>query len=163
MTNNQNYWAWWFAPPPPPPPPPPVQWDDQWQQDEWPIVPIWIFWRDGGFHSRIKLPEHETVVNEQLFLKLLAWSISLSIDEKKNIIKNFGKLSQFQVDELIKIFEEEKSKFSALDVKHREQLQALERQHAAAWDAFEAEAQQEKNQVVDKAEAEEIRKSLWLN
>ena len=164
--NQMQGGAWWFSPPPPPPPPPPPAagaWQAQWQEDEWPITPIWNFWRAGPFASKIKLPAHDTKVDEQHFLKLLSWSISLSIDEKKKIIENFWKLSQYQIDELIKIFEEEKTKFSALDVKHKEQLQALERQHAIAWDSFEAESQQTVTQVEDKAEAEEIRKSLWLD
>jgi len=39
-------------------------------------------------------------------------------------------------------------------------LQALEKQHSIAWDSFEAESQQAINTVEDKAEAEDIRKSL---
>ena len=162
MNDNQNIQNWSFPPPPPPPPPPPQSsdWDDK---DEWPITPIWNFWRTANFTSKISLPKHATKVDEQHFLQLLAWSISLSIDEKKKIIENFWSLSQYQVDELIKIFEEEKSKFAALDVKHKEQLQALEKQHSIAWDSFESESQQAITTVEDKAEAEEIRKSLWLD
>ena len=183
MADENNLWQtqWWFTPPPPPPggwwavpppPPPPPPWawaPAAWAwptpppQDEGPVVPIWEFWRTNDFKSNIELPPHETTVDDQKFLKLLAWSISLSIDEKKKIIENFWQLSQFQVDELIKIFEEEKSKFAALDVKHKEQLKALERQHAASWDAFEAESQQEEQSKVEDVEAEEIRKSLWLD
>lgn len=158
----QQYWGmpwawmpWWGMPPPP-------MWAWGPPQDEGPVVPIWEFWRDPTFKSNIKLPEHSTKVDEQLFLRLLSWSISLTIDEKKKIIENFWSLSQFQVDELIKIFEEERSKFSALDVKHREQLRALERQHAISWDAYEWESQQKVQSNVEDAQAEDIRKSLGL-
>lgn len=159
---NPAYWApaWWMPWAGTPPPP---MWTWTPPKDEGPVVPIWSFGRDASFRSNIKLPPHTTKVDDQLFLRLLAWSISLTIDEKKKIIENFWSLSQYQVDELIKIFEEEKSKFSALDVKHRDQLRALERQHAIAWDAFEAEGQQKAQSQVEDVQAEQIRKSLGLN
>lgn len=157
-------WAW--APPPPPPPPwwatpPPPPWATAPQEEEV-VSPIWSFWRDDTFHSNIKLPTHETTVDDQLFLRLLAWSISLSIDEKKKIVENFWSLSQYQVDELIKIFQEEKDKFSALDEKHKKQLRTLEKQHSAAWDAWELEVEQWSEAEVEEDEAEDIRKSLGL-
>lgn len=162
MQNDANF-AGPIPPPPPPaaggstPPPPPV--DDKKEEV---VNPIWEFGRDTSFRSNVVLPEHETTVDDQLFLRLLAGSISLSIDEKKKIVENFGSLSQYQVDELIKIFEEEKSKFAALDEKHKQQLRALEKQHAAAWDAWELELQQWEVSQEEEEETDDIRKSLWL-
>ena len=162
-------WAW--TPPPPPPwsgvtpPPPPPPWSGKTPSvpaKEEVVSPIWSFWRDDSFYSNVKLPEHSTSVDEQLFLKLLSWSISLSIDEKKKIVSNFWSLSQYQVDELIKIFEEEKTKFSALDEKHRQQLRTLEKQHSASWDAWELELEQWSVDEVEEDQADDIRKSLWL-
>lgn len=131
-------------------------------QDEWPVVPIWKFWRDDWFVSGIKLPPYTTKVDEQLFLRLLAGSISLSIDEKKQIISKFWQLSQMQVDELIKIFKEEKSKFASLDQKHAPHLRVLESKHAAEWDVFEGETVQSAQSQAEDVQAEEIRKKLGI-
>ena len=171
MSDLQNTWI------PTPPPTMPIQdnnstwntwdnsntWDDKkdWEEEEV-IVPIWEFWVSNDFHTRISLPEHDTNVDEELFLWLLVWSISLSIEEKKKIVENFWSLNQFQVDELIKIFEEEKAKFSALDVKHKEQLDKLQKQHLQAWDAYELNNQQEEESEIEEDEADDIRKSLGL-
>lgn len=163
MSDLQNTWI------PTPPPPIPPQDDNSTTQNDWntpvkeePIVPIWEFWLSDDFQTNIKLQEHETEVNENYFISLIAWSISLSIDEKKKIIENFWSLNQFQVDELIKIFEEEKWKFSALDIKHKEQLDKLQQQHKIAWEAYEAEQQQKEEVETEEGEAEDIRKSLGL-
>ncbi|MCD5382690.1 hypothetical protein LR002_01040, partial [Candidatus Gracilibacteria bacterium] len=152
----------------PPPPIPPQDDNSTTQNDgntpvkEEPIVPIGEFGLSDDFQTNIKLQEHETEVNENYFISLIAGSISLSIDEKKKIIENFGSLNQFQVDELIKIFEEEKGKFSALDIKHKEQLDKLQQQHKIAWEAYEAEQQQKEEVETEEGEAEDIRKSLGL-
>jgi len=42
------------------------------------------------------------------FLKYIARSISLSIEEKRKILENYSELSDFQISELIKIFQEER-------------------------------------------------------
>jgi len=127
-----------------------------------PVTPIGSFGINGSFQSKIQIPKHELKFDEQYFLKLLAGSISLSKDEKKRIIESIPKLSQYQIDELIKIFEEEKRKFSQLDVKHKEQLRALEKKSASEWDSLEMA--QEQGDVEDKenAAADDIRKSLGI-
>jgi len=137
-------------------PPPPMG-----QQD--PIVPIGSFGRDRGFKTTIKIPSHNLKFDENYFLQLLAGSISLSKDEKKRIIESIPKLSQYQIDELIKIFEEEKRKFSELDVKHKEQLRALEAKHAAEWEALEMEQEQNSAQGEETAAVDDIRKSLGID
>jgi len=139
----------------PPPPPPPVI-------EEAPVVPIGSFGRDDAFQTKMRIPAHSLQFNENRFLQLLAGSISLSKDEKKRIIESVPKLSQYQIDELIKIFEEEKRKFSELDVKHKEQLRALEAKHAAEWEALEMEQEQNAQQGAEDQAAEDIRKSLGL-
>lgn len=177
MSDLQNTWM----PTPPPPMPMPPQdnnstqnwnfwddsnnWDDNkkdWDEKEEVVVPIWNFWVSRDFKTKIRLPEHDTTVDETYFLSLLIWSISLSIEEKRKIVDNFWALNQFQVDELIKIFEEEKSKFSALDIKHKEQLDKLQKQHLQAWEWYELDIQQEEESAIEDDEAEDIRKSLGL-
>lgn len=69
-------------------------------------------------------------VDERYFVELLAGSISLTYNEKVKILENFSKLSQYQIDELIKIFEEEKGKFAELEKKHAEQIANFEKQHS---------------------------------
>ncbi|MCU0285101.1 MAG: tetratricopeptide repeat protein [Acidobacteria bacterium] len=55
----------------------------------------------------------------------LSWSISISIDEKKKIMGSMPNLSQFQVDELMKLFEEERHKFMSIWTENSEQRDAL--------------------------------------
>jgi peptidoglycan hydrolase CwlO-like protein len=101
--------------------------------------PIGSFGRTDGFQTKIKIPAHQLKFDENKFLRLMAGSISLTKDEKKRIIEAVPKLTQFQVDELIRILQEEKDKFSALDVKHKEQLRGLESKHAQEWEDLEME------------------------
>ncbi len=177
--NQQGQFAGWMPPPPPPPPgagmppppPPPPGMGDQGGQplvaqpvteEEAPIVPIGSFGIEGEFKTNIVLPKHELNFNENRFLQLLAWSISLSKAEKKKIIMSIPKLSQYQIDELMKIFEEEKAKFSSLDQKHKEQLRALEAKHSSDWESLEMEVMQEWEAEEEEAAADDIRKSLGI-
>ncbi len=179
MDDNQQWqFAGWMPPPPPPPvwmwmppPPPPPMWWQQWAgqvqvdpviKEEKPVVPIWSFGIDWEFKTNIVLPKNELDFNENRFLQLLAWSISLSKSEKKKIIQSVTKLSQYQIDELMKIFEEEKSKFSSLDLKHKEQLRALESKHSADWESLEMEVMQEGEAEEEEEAADDIRKSLGI-
>lgn len=110
----------------------------------------------------IKIPPHTLKFDEQYFLHLLAGSISLTRDEKKRIIESIPKLKQSQVDELIRIFEEERRKFAELSAKHVEQLKKLEKQHWAEWQDLELGQKAEEKKSTDEAQAEEIRKKLGL-
>lgn len=110
------------------------------------------------------LPAHpNTTFDEQKFLMLLRGSISLTRDEKWRIIQAVPKLSQFQVDELQKILEEEKRKFSELSPKHLAQLQKLEQKHAADWQDLQSISVQTGVKEQDAGQAEEIRKQLGLS
>ena len=71
---------------------------------------------------RVKIPAHGLKFDEQYFLHLLAGSISLTKDEKIRIIESIPKLKQSQVDELIRIFEEERKKLAELGNEHVPQL-----------------------------------------
>jgi len=110
----------------------------------------------------VKIPAHSLSFDENLFLRLLAGSISLSRDEKKRIIDTIPKLKQSQVDELIRIFEEEKFKFSQLSKKHVPQLEKLAKQHYQEWMDLETSYQSEQKKATDQAAADEIRKSLGI-
>lgn len=110
----------------------------------------------------IPVPAHNLKFDEQYFLRLLAGSISLTKDEKKRIIESIPKLRQAQIDELIKIFEDEKKKFAELSKKYTEQLEKLAQKHFEDWMDLETSFKQQKKTVEDDKKAEEIRKKLGL-
>ena len=72
------------------------------------------------------------------------------------------KLRQAQVDELVKIFEDEKKKFAELSKKYTEQLEKLAQKHFEDWMDLENSYKLQKKSVEDDQKAEEIRKKLGL-
>ena len=111
---------------------------------------------------KVKCPPHGLKFDEEKFVRLLAGSISLSKDEKKKIVESVPKLKQEQIDELIRIFEEEKQKFAALSKKHVPQLEKLAEQHYHEWMELEQETEQTQRKQQDQQKADEIRKNLGL-
>ncbi|PIQ78015.1 hypothetical protein COV82_02100, partial [Candidatus Peregrinibacteria bacterium CG11_big_fil_rev_8_21_14_0_20_46_8] len=134
-------------PPPPPPPSPPAN----FQLGQ--LIPQDL---------KIKVPAHSLQFDEQYFLRLLAGSISLTKDEKKRIIESIPKLRQEQIDELVRIFEEEKRKFAELGQEHVPQLEKLARQHAEEWKDLEMGEEQQVTASKDEEEAEKLRKQMGL-
>jgi hypothetical protein len=55
-----------------------------------------------------------TTFDEKNFMDLLEHSLSLSTFEKKRVIDAIPTLSQFQIDELVKVFEDERVEFRKL-------------------------------------------------
>ncbi len=103
-------------------------------------------------NENIAVPEHpETNFDEQKFLTLLRGSISLTRDEKWRIVQAIPKLSQFQIDELQKILEEEKFKFSQLSPKHCED-----------WKDLQSIYVQNQAKQKEATQADDIRKQLGL-
>lgn len=111
---------------------------------------------------KVKIPPHTLKFDEQYFLHLLAGSISLTRDEKSRIIESIPKLKQSQIDELIRIFEEERRKFAELGQEHVPQLDKLAHQHYEDWMDIEMRQEQQHAQSQDEQKAEEIRKQLGL-
>ena len=111
---------------------------------------------------KVKAPKNNLKFDEEYFIRLLAGSISLSKDEKKKIVESIPKLKQSQIDELIRIFEEERQKFAALSKKHVPQLEKLAVQHHAEWMDLENESQLSQKKEEDTSKAEEIRKKLGI-
>lgn len=142
-----------YSPTPPPPPP---------TDDTAPVANFMFGEMTEKFQTIVKIPPHNLQFDESYFLKLLANSISLTIDEKKNIILHIPKLRQEQIDELIRILEEERSKFQELSPKHGEQLKKLEQKHYQDWLDFEVQVKAEQKASEDQAKADEIRKKLGL-
>lgn len=154
---------------PPPPPPGTVATKEMGYDDE----DIKILGEVGSYrfgsitakltNDQLTIPAHaETTFDEQHFLTLLRGSISLTRDEKWRIIIAVPKLSQFQIDELQKILDEEKRKFSELSPKHLLQLQKLEQKHAEDWKDLQSMMVQKGAKAQEESQAEEIRKQLGL-
>ncbi len=114
-------------------------------------------------NDKVVVPPHsETSFDEQKFLTLLRGSISLTRDEKWRIIQAIPKLSQFQIDELQKILDEEKFKFSQLSPKHLKHLQQLEKKHGEDWKDLQALYVQTAAKKEEQSQADDIRKQLGL-
>ena len=77
-------------------------------------------------YSRLKVDKH-------YFSKLLSESFSLDIHEKLKVIERFPTLSQFQIDELIRVFEEERVKFSQLAIENKEDIAKLQKRCLSDW------------------------------
>ncbi len=164
-------------PPPPPadmgPPPPPVgvvaTKEMGYDDEDIKILAQVGNYRFGSIttslsNDKVAIPAHpETKFDEQKFLTLLRGSISLTRDEKWRIIQAMPKLSQFQIDELQKILEEERRKFSELSPKHLLQLQRLEQKHSEDWKDLQAVVVQQGARQEEQNQAEEIRKQLGLS
>lgn len=115
----------------------------------------------GEFNTSVAVPAHpNTTFDEGYFLKMLSGSISLTKNEKKKIVESIPKLSQFQIDELIKIFEEERRKFSELDEKHQVKIRELQAKQTEDWKDLEMAEQQEGRQEEDTAAAEALKAQL---
>ncbi|NOS67420.1 MAG: hypothetical protein HOO67_03600 [Candidatus Peribacteraceae bacterium] len=114
-------------------------------------------------NEKIVVPAHpETTFDHDQFLTLLRGSISLTRDEKWRIIQAIPKLSQFQIDELQKILEDEKRKFSELSPKHLLQLMKLEQKHGEDWKDLQSFMVQKDAKNQEQAAADDIRKQLGL-
>jgi hypothetical protein len=114
-------------------------------------------------NDNIPVPPHpQTTFDEQTFLMLLRGSISLTRDEKWRIIQAIPKLSQFQIDELQKILDEERRKFSELSPKHLLQLMKLEQKHSEDWKDLQLMYVQSQAKATEQSQADEIRKQLGL-
>lgn len=136
----------------------PLQSDDELSEDQ--------FVTGGDDHSfitSVPMPAHSnTQFDEKKFLELLAKSISLTKTEKQRIIASIPKLSQYQIDELTRIFEEEQKKFFELNKKHEDQLKSIEEKHKNDWNDIELQAKQDDKKKKDDEEAESLRKKMGL-
>ncbi|MDP2395965.1 MAG: hypothetical protein Q8S84_07550 [bacterium] len=81
----------------------------------------------------IMLHSEEVVVNEANFMDLLKFSLSLNTMEKKRVVDAIPTLSQFQFDELTKVFTEERDKFKDLAKEHPDDIKKLVAKQQAEW------------------------------
>ncbi len=81
----------------------------------------------------LKSHSKEITVDEQNFLDLLKFSLSLNTVEKKRVIDAVPSLSQFQFDELKKVFSEERIKFRDLAKEHPDDIKKLVAKQQIEW------------------------------
>jgi len=106
------------------------------------------------------VPPHGLTFNEKEFKELLAGSISLLYEEKVAIIDRVSSLSQFQIDQLVNILQEEKKKFAALNKKHSEELKKLEAKQSNPEEKAALQKEEEDSKMQDKLAAEELLRKL---
>jgi len=86
--------------------------------------------------------------------------------EKKRVVDAVPTLSQFQFDELTKVFSEEREKFRELAKDHPEDIKKLLSKQQSEWvqlgDLYRSELENKGKEEEDKAKEEEIKKSLGL-
>ena len=68
------------------------------------------------------------------FLDYLGNSLSLDIEEKQSVIDAVPRLSQYQCDSLMQVWEEENEKFSELADKHPDDVIRLLNIRSAEWE-----------------------------
>ncbi len=114
----------------------------------------------------ILLHSADVKVEENTFLDLLKHSLSLSTLEKKRVVDAVPTLSQFQFDELAKVFIEEREKFRELSKDHPDDIKKLLKKQQIEWlqlgDLYKAEKVNKAQGNEDQAKMDEIKKNLGL-
>ncbi|MBW7954683.1 hypothetical protein H3C61_02635 [Candidatus Gracilibacteria bacterium] len=114
----------------------------------------------------LKLHLEEIEVDEEEFLDLLKGSLSLSLTEKKRVIDAVPELSQFQFDELKKVFLEEREKFRELAQAHPEDIKKLLVKQQQEWielgEVYLLEQEKNNTKGQDEQKIDDIKKSLGL-
>ena len=115
----------------------------------------------GGDKHYFVIPPHpNTQFDEEYFLKLLEGSISLTLGEKQKVIDAIPRLSIEQINELIKIFEEEKEKFKELESQYGDDVAKLKQQREAEFKIAESRQEEESEADEEAAAAEELKRKL---
>lgn len=106
----------------------------------------------------------EVDVNE--FLDLLKNSLSLNTMEKKRVVDAVPTLSQFQFDELAKVFTEERVKFRELVKEHPEDIKKLlvkqQSEWIALWELYAVELESKQKESEDVKKIDDLKASLGL-
>jgi hypothetical protein len=99
-------------------------------------------------------------------MELLEHSLSLSTFEKKRVIDALPTLSQFQIDELVKVFEDERIEFRKLMPTEGEIIKGLVVKAQNEWeqlkDIYTEEAKAQSKADEDARKAEELKKTLGI-
>lgn len=102
--------------------------------------------------------------DETAFIDLLEHSLSLSVFEKKRVVDAIPTLSQFQIDELVKVFEDEREEFKKLLSKEGDTIRDLVVKAKEGWnqlrDIYFAERTAREKANEDQAKIDALKASL---
>ena len=119
---------------------------------------------DSIVRELLSLHSELVQVDIEAFHDLLKHSLSLSTMEKKRVVDAVPTLSQYQFDELTKVFTEEREKFRELAKDHPEEIKKLLNKQQTEWlhlgDLYKAELENKSLEDENKKKEEEIKKSL---
>jgi hypothetical protein len=105
-------------------------------------------------------------VEPENFLDLLKHSLSLNTMEKKRVVDAAPTLSQFQWDELTKVFTEERVKFRDLAKEHPDDIKKLLKKQQSEWvqlwDLYKSELDNKAKQEWEKNKIDDIKAQLGL-
>jgi hypothetical protein len=109
---------------------------------------------------------NDVSVNVDEFLDLLKHSLSLSTIEKKRVVDAVPTLSQFQFDELTKVFVDERIKFRELAWEHPDDIKKLvakqKKEWLELWDIYKIEEEKKKSEKWNQQKIDDVKKSLGL-
>ena len=114
-------------------------------------------------HLFVIPPHPQTQFDDDYFLQLLEGSISLTLEEKKRVIEAIPRLEQWQIDELIKIFEEEKVKFAELEQNFANDVEKLKQEREKELDLAAQKEEEQQSHDQDVEEAERIKREMGLS
>lgn len=108
-----------------------------------------------------------TEFDEVYFADLLEHSLSLSVSEKKRVVDAIPTLSQFQIDELHKVFEDEREEFRKLLSKEGEVIKDLVTKARDGWlqlkEIYEGEMKEREKSDADQAKIDALKEGLGLD
>jgi hypothetical protein len=137
----------------------------QSQSGQAPLPPPRSKTSNDGLYPRF-LVHPLTTFDEKSFIDLLEHSLSLSTFEKKRVIDAIPTLSQFQIDELVKVFEDERIEFRKLMPTEGEIIKGLVVKAQNEWEQLkDIYIEEEKANIqanADAKKAEELKKTLGL-
>ncbi len=107
-------------------------------------------------------PHPNTTFDENYFLTLLEGSISLTLEEKQRVIDAIPRLSIEQINELIKIFEEEKAKFAELEKEYGDDVRKLRQERERELEMAKVKEEEKSEAEEEAAQAEALKKQLGL-
>ena len=114
----------------------------------------------------LKWHSPEVSVDEVHFLDLLKFSLSLNTMEKKRVLDAVPTLSQFQFDELTKVFTEERDKFKDLAKEHPDDIKKLvwkqQSEWIELWDLYKSELENKSVESENQTKIDDIKAQLGL-
>ena len=122
---------------------------------------------DRNAYIMAKIRVHPfTTFDEGYFLDLLENSLSLNVFEKKRVVDAIPTLSQFQIDELTKVFEDEREEFRKLLPTEGETIKEYvvkaRREWVQLYDVYQQEIRIQSQSSDDQGKIDDLKKSLGL-